>query len=325
MVWWHSYFVMPLLFIFLVMIRNNKLSSFLDRCTNEREMKPITADIFLTDFCNEKCSYCRYSHSSGDYMRYDDFVLYANRLIDLGVRGFILTGGGEPTINKDFEKIIGYLESNNIPYGVNTNFKKYVEMNPVYLKVSIDTGDECEYKNIRGVDALEQVLSNLKRFCEYKKTNNNNTNIGVQCIASTKENVISFYNKVKYLNVDYIYYRPLEKQGRGNNNVVDLRNWLNEYNILDSRINISYKFDLANYYPKKCYSNFCNICINTHGDVIYCCHMPNDIVGHIMDDDILLKKSIYQIDMSKCEHPCRLSGSNKYMEELKYEQDIFFI
>lgn len=44
------------------MIRGNKLSNFIERVTETQ--KPITADIFLTDLCNNKCKYCRYTHSS---------------------------------------------------------------------------------------------------------------------------------------------------------------------------------------------------------------------------------------------------------------------
>lgn len=37
-------------------------------------------------------------------MAYDEFVSYAERLLELGVLGFILTGGGEPTVANDFKR-----------------------------------------------------------------------------------------------------------------------------------------------------------------------------------------------------------------------------
>lgn len=297
----------------------------MERCMFENNRKPITADVFLTDYCNEKCVYCRYNNDTGHYMSFDDFVLYANRLLDLGVMGIILTGGGEPTINKDFDKIVKWLESNDVPYGINTNFKQYKEFNPNYLKVSIDTGDSDEYKKMRGVDALEKVISNVNRFCEYKKKNELSTTIGVQCIATTEHNIVSFYNKVKDMSVDYIYFRPMELIKGDAHDKSTLVSWLNKNGINDDRINISYKFDLMDYKPKKCFANFCNICINSKGYVLYCCHLHTNIVGHIMDDDILLKKANFVNDMSKCEHPCRLSDANYYMENINIEKDIFFV
>ena len=90
------------------MIRDSKLQGYIERVNGVK--KPITADIFLTDYCNEKCAYCRYAHKTGKYMKFEDFVKYSERLIELGVQSFILTGGGEPTINPDFNKITDYLE-----------------------------------------------------------------------------------------------------------------------------------------------------------------------------------------------------------------------
>lgn len=307
------------------MIRKNKLDAYVERCMFKENRKPITADVFLTDFCNEKCKYCRYSNTSGNYINFNTFVKYANRLLELGVRGIILTGGGEPTINKDFDKIVDWLQNNNIPYGINTNFKKYIECNPNYLKISIDTGDRHEYKRLRGVDSLEDVLSNISRFCEYKGSHKLNTSIGVQCVVTTEHNIVSFYEKVKNLNVDYIYFRPLEIVEGEVVNRNQLIDWLNNNNIDDKRINISYKFDMMDYKPLKCFANFCNICVDTYGNVPYCCHLPHQIVGNIMDDDILVKKSLFLNDMSQCEHPCRLSDANKYMETINIEKDICFI
>ena len=67
-------------------------------------------------------------------MNIDDFKKYCNKLLDLGVKGFILSGGGEPTISKDFDLITDYLEENNLHYGINTNFNRLVFIKPDYLK-----------------------------------------------------------------------------------------------------------------------------------------------------------------------------------------------
>ena len=126
------------------MIRESKLQGYIERINGVK--RPITADIFLTDYCNEKCAYCRYAHKTGKYMKFEDFVKYSERLIELGVQSFILTGGGEPTINPDFKKITDYLEGKGIPYGINTNMQVLRKCNPVFMKISIDTGDSERYK-----------------------------------------------------------------------------------------------------------------------------------------------------------------------------------
>ena len=82
-------------------------------------------------------------------MNYDDFVKYVQILLNLGVKGIILTGGGEPTLNPDFDKIAAYLEENKIPYGINTNFNVLKKIAPKYLKISLDASNADEYAEVR--------------------------------------------------------------------------------------------------------------------------------------------------------------------------------
>lgn len=128
-------------------ITGDKMLSHLDRIVGDH--RPITADVFLTNYCNNSCPYCTYRRwnlEDGAYsMGYDEFVLYAERLLSFGVQGIILTGGGEPTVCRDFEKITSWMESRGIHYGINTNFNRMVCIKPDYLKVSLDGWDEDSY------------------------------------------------------------------------------------------------------------------------------------------------------------------------------------
>lgn len=101
-------------------------------------------------------------------MQFNDFVAYATRLVQMGVRGIILTGGGEPTINPHFSKITDWLERNEIPYGLNTNLVNEVLCNANFVKVSIDAGDKERFKAIRGKDKLDDVINHLRDLIEYK-------------------------------------------------------------------------------------------------------------------------------------------------------------
>ena len=303
------------------MIRQNKLLGFTSRLLGDH--RPITADLFLTDYCNAHCAYCNYSHTSGRFMSFEAFEKYANRLLELGVKSFILTGGGEPTINPDFEKITKWLEEHNIPYGINTNLIKRIECEPVFLKVSIDSGTDQGFLNLRGVDKLPIVLKNLSHFIAMKKEHGWKTTVGVQCVAVKREDVISFYERLKDFDVDYIYFRPQECNQGTNIREEDVHSWLG--NVNDERINYSFKFSLIDYRPKECFANWTEITVDHDGNVPYCCFFANEIVGNIMDDDILEKKASFKIDMSKCDHPCRLTGSNRFLDGLEIEKDVMFV
>ena len=165
------------------MIANNKLLKHFDIKKN-----PITADIFLTDFCNNRCPYCTYGRweiQKKGYMHFDDFVKYAERLTSLGVKGIILTGGGEPMLNPDFDKITKWLEENDIDYGINTNFNVLKYCKPKYLKVSLDAYDEASYFKKRGVYAYTKVCENLRKYASFIQSESKETRLGIQILATS--------------------------------------------------------------------------------------------------------------------------------------------
>lgn len=300
-------------------ITGDKMLAHIDRVLHDQ--RPITADIFLNNYCNNNCPYCTYKRweldSDARYMKFEDFVIYAKKLIDLGVLGFILTGGGEPTISKDFDKIVSWLDSNNIKYGINTNFNRYIMCNPQYLKVSLDAWDDNSYYDRRGVRRYNKVRDNIVKFAKDKSVN---TKLGIQLLAKTVDEVYKFYNRNKDLPVDYISIRPMESTGCSYyKNLLseqydmlpaNIITAINQIHSLDDRVILNYKWNLLNTVQDTCTAQWAQIAINEIGEVMYCCHKPYQIVGHIMDEDILEKKAVAGTNMMMCDVPCRMTGPN---------------
>lgn len=290
---------------------------------NVIERKPITADIFLNDYCNNKCPYCtygRYVERKHEYMRYTDFKKYVNILLQMGVKGVILTGGGEPTISKDFDKITAYLEREKIPYGINTNFNVLKFIKPKYLKVSLDGWDENSYEQQRGVRKYEQTRKNIETYLEWRKVFSPTTSVGVQSVVTSKEALINFYEANKDLNVDYFNMRPVESTGGEYYNGVnpaEIISAIQQLRDKDKRVIVNYKWFEYDTHFEKCNANFAQIALNQRGEVMYCCHKPYEIIGHITDCDIQRKRLIALTDMSKCDVPCRLSAPNKLMRKIE--------
>lgn len=297
----------------------NKLIYHLDRVVGDQ--KPITAEIFLTNYCNNRCVYCRYRHQVGEYMNFNNFVEYANRLLALGVQGFILTGGGEPTVNPDFDKITAWLEKKGIPYGINTNFNILKKIKPKYLKISIDAINADDYSSKRGVkrQIYYRVLKNIDEYIKWRNEHSAGTAIGIQLVVSRIDEIKQFYEAHKGLDVNYISIRPVESEAGLFYNGEDISQYikiLQELKENDSRVVVNYKWHMINDSFTKCWANWSVIALDHNGNVLYCCQKPQDVVGHIMDADILEKKRAYRTNMSTCEIPCRLSGANKFLEQI---------
>ena len=304
------------------MIDANKLSGFIERVEGDR--RPVTADVFLTDYCNNRCGYCRYSHATGNYINYEQFVALLPRLLSLGVKGVILTGGGEPTINPDFGRICALLESKGVRYGVNTNWNVMHEIAPTYLKISIDEGTREGYLRARGADAFDKVIGNINKYNEWRARNGVKTRVGVQCVTTSVGQVMSFYAAVCGLTVDYIQFRPIEVRD-GQLDYASICNAVDALAAKDDRVTKSYKYGFARWRPSKCYANWSAICVTPQMGVLYCCARPDEIVGNIFDDDILQKLEGYRADMAKCETPCRLTGANAYVMQYRNDGDRYFV
>lgn len=304
------------------MIDANKLSGFIERV--EGDFRPVTADVFLTDYCNNRCHYCRFAHKTGKYINYEQFADLLARLRSLGVKGIILTGGGEPTINPDFKRICDLLERERMPYGINTNFNVLQLVAPKFLKVSIDEGDPEAYREARGADALNKVLNNIREYLDWRGKNGVDTRVGVQCVTATTEQVMRFYAAVRSLGVNYIQFRPIEVR-TGQRDYSAICAAVDSLAAKDNRVTKSFKYGFATWRPEECYAHWASICVLPNLDVPYCCARPDEVIGNIYDADILEKLNNYRPDMALCETPCRLTGANAYVMQYRNDGDRYFV
>ena len=317
-------------------ITGSKMLAHLDRITSA-EKKPITADVFLTNFCNNACPYCTYKRwefdSDAKYITFYEFRKIAERLVELGIQGIILTGGGEPTVNPDFDRITSWLESEKIHYGINTNFNKLRYCSPDYLKISLDGYDEDSYAKARGVRAYGKVLGNIEQYLAWKGKNNVKTNVGIQFVALHPEDVALFYEANKHLNVDYIVIRPIESTCGTHYSTDDAKaiakdtvKTIEALRAQDSRVVANYKWEMLDVHEDRCTANWTQLAVNEFGQVMYCCHKPFQIIGSVFDGDILEKKAQAPTDMNLCDIPCRLTGPNRFMASVEqYQADSSFI
>lgn len=316
-------------------IAGDKMFSHIGRVLNDQ--RPITADIFLTNYCNNKCPYCTYGRWELDTqaysMKYEEFITYAERLQSLGVEGVILTGGGEPTVNPDIEKIASWLEGRKIHYGVNTNFNRIVYLRPDYLKVSLDGWDEESYEKKRGVRAYEKTRDNIARYASWKKHESPWTSLGIQIVVQDYYDVYRFYDANKDLPVDYISFRPMESiagdfydQDYLENDVKNIVEAIKTLKKIDERVALNFKWEMLDKQEDRCTAQWAQIAVNERGEVMYCCHKPYQIVGHVMDEDILEKKRATYTDMGQCDIPCRMTAPNAFVAKAKKKRkDAFFI
>ena len=92
---------------------------------NYKNLNPstvISTHISPEGACNLKCPYCSVTYRD-TFSRLPLEVIqdYVEKLMQRGLKAVILTGGGEPTVYKDFNKLVRYLKSSGLEVALITN------------------------------------------------------------------------------------------------------------------------------------------------------------------------------------------------------------
>lgn len=179
------------------------------------EMFPICIDLHLTNACNLQCSWCtdREIMKTVASIPYEKVTALLDEFAEHGT-GVTLEGGGEPTLHKDFFRIVDYAYDQNIHLGLITNGTMDIS-NSIYkfkwVRVSLDSCNAKEYTQEKGVDKFQKVLENLKKYCANR--NPQKTFVGVGYVITTRnmENMEELIECLDKIGVDYIYFRPVEE------------------------------------------------------------------------------------------------------------------
>lgn len=164
--------------------------------------------------CNLRCVYCTFTH--GEKTEEPEYDVYPviKQLSDEGYLrkgGFITIAGGEPTLYKNFSKLLYLLLDNDLsPIRILTNGVKYSEAieegirrNNVNIMVSTDAGSPDMYKWIKGADIFYDVWENIKRYASVQNFPNRVTAkyIIIPEINDEKDEIIKFLDRCVWANI----------------------------------------------------------------------------------------------------------------------------
>lgn len=199
--------------------------------------------ILLTPWikCNSRCIYC--AAPEDKYVKENtkeyNIVPVIKKMIDDGVlkkEGIIDFAGGEPTIYKDFEKLLKLFIDNDFQQiDIHTNAIKYskaiekgIKKGCVNILVSVDAGTKKIHKKVKTVSSYDKVWKNLTKYSKLTVPSNEIYNlvrtkyIIVPGVNDSKEEIELWLQKCKslglinlVLNIDYDWV------GKNINNIPD--------------------------------------------------------------------------------------------------------
>ena len=152
-----------------------------------KKLEPFPLYILIepTSICNLSCIMCFQSDQSfrtKEYMGMMDLGMFkdiVDQAVENNCKFLTLASRGEPTLHKDFGKMLEYCKDKFLELKINTNATKMskelsyeiLEAGVDIVVFSVDSYYKREYERIRVGGKFEKVLENIQKFCEIKLMN----------------------------------------------------------------------------------------------------------------------------------------------------------
>lgn len=324
----------------------NSIAEVADGKKMSDKIFPISVELHLTDRCNLSCKWCtdKELRKNGATMSLDTIEKVFKEFGEHHT-GVTLEGGGEPALHPQFHDIVAVGNHYGIDLGLITNGTTDISESIHRLKwvrVSLDSSNEEEYKAEKGAALFEKVLGNLQKMTVMR--NPQKTFIGVGYVL-TKRNQSSLKELIKRLDeigVDYLYFRPVEEAPDimpTVDELLDLKKQLVEWT---QNTRIKYMLTIADRIVDKnnglpCIAHSLTSIIHANGDVSLCEKRRNEtiILGNIKNSSFQeIWESTYREQMTQrllnpeCQEgcsACRITGFNMMFDRLEKLNTKHFI
>lgn len=210
---------------------------------------PVNVEIDLSNRCSLGCEWCHfgYAHTrgplagkmekpegavpGGDLMETGLALRIVRELEDFGVRSVTWTGGGEPTLHPDFDRIVS---TTRIEQGLYTHGGHIDERRAEILKawmewvyVSLDCADPVSYRRMKAADRFEAACQGVRNLvaAEGRAT----IGVGFLLTRDSWREGPKMLELGRTLGADYIQFRPtiLYSQASPAEAIED-RSWLSD-------------------------------------------------------------------------------------------------
>lgn len=187
---------------------------------------PHTIEVHASYQCNYNCTWCidktlrniGVNKDCTSMLSKDNVVEIIRFARERNVKGIILSGGGEPTLNKNTELLVELCKQYDIVVGLFTNgsllndknIKTYVDACS-FIRFSFDDFSPTHYAETKGVSKryYNIVIDNINTCIGYKEMTNNKTcRIGIDFILTPNniERMVDIYQEALHLGVDYLQF-----------------------------------------------------------------------------------------------------------------------
>lgn len=308
---------------------------------NGVNVPPITVMICPTDKCHHQCPRCVGGRVGVENLK--DMSGIVTQLADYGTQSLVVSGGGEPLLNKETPDVIKYARERGLDVGLITNGDvrlpddKLVQViqNTHWIRISMDGSNPEEYMHSHGMDAksFQRMLENAKNMADTRdKYGLSSCDIGTGYLTDnvTKKGMFEATKLCKEIGLSYIQFRPFFYHETDIDAEFAECLKLADDNFRVTRSEYRYDKDTIETHDrgyKQCLSPNFHTTIAATGKVYLCCHTAgNDAheIGNLSNssfqdiwEDESRKKAIEAITFKDCPPICKWHVLNNVLYSIK--------
>ncbi len=321
-----------------------------------KKMFPISVDLSVSNFCNQKCVWCYYRgylESARTMLDKGLLLSLLRELSALGVKGINFTGGGEPLTHPALIEVMEYAHAKGIDVGLITNGvllnkEKIRRLTRIakFIRISLSSSGAKNYRKFHNAhkDDFKKLIENLKLLGEYSKGSKCLTGVLFLLEPKTQSELLDTIELVKKSGLKFFEVRLIK-----NTPCFTPGSLTRENDILyekakgyaDNNFDIIMRDELVRATPrygkeyKLCYAHEFVTSISAEGDVYVCCEFEGKkkyAFGNIKKkkfEDIWFsderKKVVKNLDLSKCFACCKGDGINQLFHTLNNLEHLNFM
>lgn len=325
---------------------------------------PVNLEVDLSNRCSLGCEWCHfaYTHTRGPLKGKIvlDGKLPGGDLMDTALAFSFLeqiagkdisvswTGGGEPTLHPDFDKIIAHAHSLGIRQGIYTHGGHIDLLRAELLKsaldwvyVSLDESDRESYKAHKGVDRFEAACDGIRNLAQAEGPAT--IGVGMLVTQANYQHGKRSMELARSLGADYVQFRPTVMYEQTHPDApAENTAWLTE--ALDAlaplqgaypdftvmldrdRFVMYQEWDSANRGYSTCWWSGLQSVVTPNGNMWTCVNKrehPAALIGCIADesfDDIWARRPLAKVN-ADCRVMCRGHLPNRTIEQIMTARD----
>jgi hypothetical protein len=128
---------------------------------------PVTVEIDPVDYCNHRCGWCVDPQHGTTELALKTLRSLLDELHELGVKGVVLKGGGEPTLHAEFGTLLELAAGHGFEIGVVSNGSRLslvggaIANQASYLRVSMDGPTRASHQAVHGSQDFERIVEGV--------------------------------------------------------------------------------------------------------------------------------------------------------------------